>query len=117
MLITSIGQRHVHSPCRVKIPVFGYNNETYADLKVFRFFVDGLIIYTGRKLSDKNLLKFWGNRVIGASNQLMVLGRKFEGSRQEAMLNFFQDEMSEKFPENAARIYQYLNNEKLRNAP
>lgn len=112
MLLTTIGERHVHSPLRFSLPVACHDGIDYKDLKVFRFFLDGLLVYIGRRANDRHLARFWKGRMVGVDNPLIILGRPYEASRQKSMIEFIQDDMSKNFSEASERIYSTISRER-----
>lgn len=108
LLMTTKGQPQVQSPTRDRIAVPQLADNSKPSQKIFRLFLDGLIVHVGRKKMDRVLLDNWGDRCIGLTDELIVIGRPYEGSRQADSIEAFQEAMERDWPKEAERIYGAL---------
>ncbi len=108
VLLTTKGQPQNLTPLRQRMDVPQFASGLPRDVKIFRFFIDGLIIHFGRKSLDAKLYEAWSKRSVGASDTLTLIGRPYEDSSQEHNLNLLQDELQRDWPEAADRIYRSL---------
>lgn len=104
------GQPQNLSPIRDKLVVPQLANGLKSELKIFRFFVDGLVAHIGRKSMDAKLRQCWRGRVLGVDNPTVVIGRPYEGSWQEQNIGFLQEELHRDWPVQAEKIYGSLKN-------
>jgi len=109
LLLTNPGEPQNLTPLRQKIRMSELFEGEFPDIPIFRFFIDGLVAHIGRKPLDRKLTGVWGNRVLGASRDLLLIGRKYDGSFQEQNLNQNQFELEKYWPDEADRIYGALN--------
>ncbi|MGX5848317.1 hypothetical protein ACWGTO_14700 [Mesorhizobium sp. PL10] len=109
LLLTTKGQPQNQTPLRSTIQMRSMFNGAFPDVPIFRFFLDGLVAHVGRKKLDRQLLDNWGPRVLGASDDLMLIGRPYEGSFQEMNLGFLEEELDRDWPVEAKKIYGALN--------
>jgi hypothetical protein len=108
--LTSRGQPQNLSPIRSKIAIPQISDGLRSSLKIFRFFVDGLVAHIGRKSMDFDLRNCWRNRVLGVDFPTIIIGRPYEGSWQEQNLEFLQEEFVRDWPDDASRIYRKIAN-------
>lgn len=107
LLLTTLGQPQNLTPLRQTISMREFG-EALKDIPVYRFFLDGLVAHIGRRALDWKLMKAWDRRVLGHSNNLYMIGRKYEGSFQDENLAFLQSELEQTWPKEASRIYGAL---------
>jgi hypothetical protein len=107
-LLTTKGQPQNLTPLRQRMALPQLCEGLPRDVKIHRFFLDGLIAHVGRKSMDQKLAEVWGPRAVGAQKDLFLIGRPYEGSFQEQNLNFLQDELERQWPKEAERIYDAL---------
>lgn len=109
ILLTSKGEPQNLTPLRQKMKIPNIlGSKQQPDLKIFRFFVDGLIAHVGRKSMDISLREKWKGRVLGVDPGLFVIGRRYEGSSQETNLMRLNMELEEDWPDAAQRIFRVL---------
>lgn len=108
VLLTSKGQPQVQAPRRDRMAVPQLAPGIKPTQKIFRLFFDGLIAHVGRKKMDVQLMSNWRGRCVGLSDELVIIGRPYEGSHQEEFIASMQNELEEKWPEDAKRIYGAL---------
>jgi hypothetical protein len=108
LLMTTKGQPQVQSPTRDTMDVPQISEGIKPSQKIFRFFFDGLIVHVGRKKMDVALQKNWGKRCVGLNDELFIIGRPYEGSRQAESIEHFQEIMDRDWPKEAERIYGAL---------
>lgn len=104
------GQPQNLSPIRDKIFVPQIADGLKSELKIFRFFVDGLIAHIGRKSMDAKLRECWRGRVLGVDSPTVIVSRPYEGSWQEQNIQFLQEELHRDWPVQAEKIYGKLKN-------
>jgi hypothetical protein len=107
VLHTNKGEPQIHTPLAQTISVKELGLDA-PDVPIFRFFLDGLVVHMGRHPGDTALFDTWSDRVVGVSNDLLLIGRPYEGSRQELNLLHLQRELEQTHPEQAERIYNSL---------
>lgn len=108
VLLTTKGQPQNLTPLRQKVPVPQIAPGLLREFKIFRFFLDGLIAHVGRKSMDSRLLKAWRPRALGINDDLILIGRPYEGSSQEYNLAALQSELEELWPTEANKIFGAL---------
>lgn len=106
-LLTTKGQPQNLTPLRQRMAIPQLCEGLPKDVKIHRFFLDGLIAHIGRKSMDQRLAEAWGRRAVGADG-LILVGRPYEGSFQEENLNILQDELERDWSEAADRIYRAI---------
>ena len=82
VLLTEQGQPQNMTPLRQRMTVPQLTIGLKAYIKIFRFYVDGLIFHIGQKTMDRELFRCWHGRVLGVDNPLSFVGRKYVGSWQ-----------------------------------
>ncbi len=110
VLMTTIGRSQVHSPLRSRLDIPEIFPGARNSEKIFRFFLDGLIVHIGRKSMDLGLSERWKYRNVGLSQDLTLIGRPYENSRQEKMIDSLEEELDQKWPEHAEKIYGVIQN-------
>jgi hypothetical protein len=108
LLLTTKGRPHNHTPLRDRMLVPQLTAGSRKEIKMVRFFLDGLIVHMGRRKMDERLLEAWGKRAVGVNDDLILIGRPYEGSFQQANLIALEDELDAKWPEESTRIYSIL---------
>jgi hypothetical protein len=105
VLMTTVGPPQVDTPRRDRMAVPQIAPNIRPSEKIFRFFLNGLIVHIGRKASDFRLAENWRWRNVGVSEKLILIGRPYEGSRQMEVIDSLEDELEMKWPEQAKTIY------------
>jgi hypothetical protein len=105
VLMTTLGPAQVDTPRRDRMAVPQLAPNIRPMEKIFRFFLNGLIIHMGRKASDYRMAENWHFRNVGVSEKLTLIGRPYEGSRQMEEIDFLEEELETKWPEQAKKIF------------
>jgi hypothetical protein len=108
VLLTTKGQPQNLTPLRQRIAIPQLAPGLLREIKIFRIFLDGLIVHIGRKSMDSKLLRAWKPRAVGLNNYLTLIGRPYEGSAQERNLALLEIELAQHWPSDAAKIFRVL---------
>ena len=106
-LITK-GEPHTQTPVRVQLPISRHSEGARLDEKIYRLFLDGLVVHIGRKSLDGKRANAWGRMVVGSDKTLFLLGRPYDGSRQKETLDTLRDDLERTWPDECERIYRAL---------
>ena len=108
VLLRTKGQSQCLTPLRQRVDIPQFVPGLKKDIKIFRFFFDGLIVHISRKANDQKTLQCWKPRAVGIDNKLVVIARDYEGSFQEANLNAVMNYTESNWPAETAKIYGTL---------
>jgi hypothetical protein len=108
ILMTTRGEAQNHTPIKDEIDMSEIDS-TMDNLPIFRIWLDGLIAHIGQKPKDEKCFRVWENRVLGNQSDLLMIGRRYEGSKQDQMLDFFRTKMEEHWPRQSSAIYGVIN--------
>lgn len=104
-VITTKGQPQNLTPLRQTIDVPPIKDFQGGKVKIFRFFLDGLVIHFGRRASDTKLEYKWMPRVVGSSDKLYAIGIPYDVSWQRDNLEQVIAETEFRWPTEIERLY------------
>jgi hypothetical protein len=102
---TTKGQPQNLAPLRQIIDVPPMNGFRGDKIKIFRFFLDGLVLHIGRKAMDIRLQGKWIPRLVGSSDKLYAIGIPYEISWQRDNLEQVIAETEYRWPNEIERLY------------
>ncbi len=80
--LTTKGPRHNHTPLALEMPFAAQGPVLAHRKRIFRFFIEGLIVHFDRDITSNGQLRGLGFAAVGASPKLGILGLPFAGSAQ-----------------------------------